>query len=450
MALAAVGLPPGALTLRALYTLLLRAVAPVAIALAWWRGWRRPQLRIDIAQRLAIDAQGVTASAPLWIHAVSVGEVQASAGLVNALHVTQPDLPLLLTTATPTGMALARRLFASVAELRYAPFDLPGAARRFLQRTRPRAALFVETELWPNLIAACVARGVPVALVSARVSQRSLERYLRFAPGLMRSTVGSLATIAAQTQADAVRFAQLGAGAGRVQVTGNIKFDLRLPGDLRARAALLGARYAGRRLWVAGSTHAGEEELLLDAQQALARTAPDTLLILVPRHPQRFDAVAQLLASRGVEYLRHSSGLPLQPQVRVVLVDSVGELLQFYALADVAFVGGTLVPVGGHNLLEPAALAVPVLCGPHTFNAPDVARLLFEAGAVQCVSDATTLEQQLARLLGDAPARQRMGAAGSAVVEANRGAVSRTLAATQSLLRATAVPDSAPAPPAVP
>jgi 3-deoxy-D-manno-octulosonic-acid transferase len=438
---------------RTLYTTLLRCLAPFVLLVAWWRGWRDPQLRIDVAQRLAIDAARGAAprTSPLWIHTVSVGEVQASAGLVAALRRTQPALPLLLTTATPTGMARARRLFAQHVELRYAPLDLPGAARRFLERTQPRAALFLETELWPNLIAACVARSIPVALVSARVSQRSLQRYLRFAPRLLRATVGNLALVAAQSREDAKRFTLLGARAKCVQVTGNIKFDLQLPGDLRARATTLSARHAvGRPVWVAGSTHAGEEEMLLDAHELLRVSIPDALLILVPRHPQRFEAVAKLLASRNVKFARDSAAQATAADVTVLLVDSVGELLAFYALADLAFVGGSLVPVGGHNLLEPAALSLATLAGPHLSNAPDVARLLVEAGAVALVEDARGLARQLRRLLGDLGERQRMGSAGLAVIDANRGAVARTLALVAPLFTAKAVPGSAAQPPAAP
>jgi 3-deoxy-D-manno-octulosonic-acid transferase len=439
--------------LRTLYTLLLRCAAPFALLLAWWRGWRDPQLRIDFAQRLALDVRHdePARNAPLWIHAVSVGEVQASAGLVAALRRTQPALPLLLTTATPTGMARARRLFAHQVELRYAPFDLPGAARRFLQRTQPRGALFLETELWPNLLAACAARAIPVALVNARVSQRSLQRYLRFAPRLLRATVGSLALIAAQSRQDAARFTLLGAAAGRVQVSGNIKFDIELPEDLRTRATTLSARHAiGRLVWVAGSTHAGEEEVLLDAHELLRVSNPAALLVLVPRHPQRFEAVAKLLAARGVKFARHSAGQPTAADVTVLLVDCVGELLAFYALADLAFVGGSLVPVGGHNLLEPAALSLATLSGPHVFNAPDVARLLLDAGAVALVQDAPQLARQLQRLFADAGERQRMGSAGRAAIDANRGAVARTLALAAPLLTAKAVPDWAAPPPAAP
>ncbi|MEO7774951.1 MAG: lipid IV(A) 3-deoxy-D-manno-octulosonic acid transferase [Steroidobacteraceae bacterium] len=433
--------------MQGLYTLLLRLATPFAIAFAWWHGVRSPELRTDIAQRLGRTPP--VADAPVWIHAVSVGEVQAIAGVLAALRIAHPQIALLLTTATPTGMARAKALYSDDVQLRYAPFDLPGAARRFLERTRPCMALFVETELWPNLIAACAAREIPIALISARVSERSKQRYLRFVPQLMRVTVSRLALIAAQSRQDAVRFAALGARAGCVHITGNIKFDVRLPGNLRARATELSARYArGRPVWVAGSTHAVEEEQLLDAHRQLIATVPDALLVLVPRHPQRFDAVARLLESSGVSFVRRSTQEDPVPGTQVVLVDSLGELLVFYALADVAFVGGSLVPVGGHNLLEPAALGMATLSGPHVGNAPDIARVLTAAQALVLVEDAASLARQLARLLPDAAARQRLGAAARATVEANRGAVARTLALLEAPLRAMAVPGSAPEPPA--
>lgn len=437
--------------MRALYTLLLRCAAPLLILGAWLRGRRDPSLRIDIRQRLALgrSVPPAPAARPLWIHAVSVGEVQACAGLVAALRGRHPRLPLLMTTATATGMARAQRLYGRQLQLSYAPFDLPGAARRFLRGARPRAALFLETELWPNLIAACGAHEVPVALVSARVSQLSMQRYLRFAPWMMRAAVSALALVVAQSRADALRFARLGAGAGRVQVGGNLKFDVQPPDGLRTRATELSARYAaGRAVWVAGSTHAVEEEILLDAQQRLSASVPQALLVLAPRHPQRFDAVADLLEKRGVAFVRHSAGQGPQQAVSVVLVDCLGELLAFYAMADVAFVGGSLVPVGGHNLLEPAALGVATLSGPFTGNAPDVTRLLQDAGALGIVRDAASVAAELDRLLRDPAARQRMGAAGNAVLEANRGAVARTLTLVEPLLRAPAAPDSAQEPPA--
>ncbi|MFO7324540.1 MAG: 3-deoxy-D-manno-octulosonic acid transferase [Pseudomonadota bacterium] len=421
---------------RALYSLLLYLLLPLVVMRFLWRGWRDAAQRGSLAERLAF-APAPRADSPLWLHAASMGELRALAAL---LHARGQSSPVLVTSITPTGVANARRLFGAAGhEVCAAPWDLPGATRRFLAAVRPRALVLVEVELWPNLIAAAAARRVPVALLSARLSERSLQRYLRFAPGLMRQTVRALAVIGAQTEADRQRFIRLGADPARVQVMGNLKFDLPPDPSLPQQGAELRARWAAARpLWVAGSTHAGEEEVLLAAQarlvaQARAQDRPSPVLALAPRRPERFEAVARWLQQQGLPHARASAGGLPATGADVVLVDEMGVLPRWYAAADFAFVGGSLVPVGGHNLLEPAALGRPVLCGPHTFHAPEVTRLLVEAGGARVVRDVEEVAAALAAWLSDPAAAAADGAKAAAAVRASQGAARRAVELLSSL-----------------
>jgi 3-deoxy-D-manno-octulosonic-acid transferase len=341
---------------------------------------------------------------------------------------------VVFTVGTLTGMQRARAAFPAATPgllvLAYAPLDLPGAVRRFLDHFHPAALLLLEMEIWPNLLKACDVRGIPVAIASGRLSERSAQRYRRIGRVLILSALRRLRVIAAQSAEDAERFIALGAPAANVQVAGNLKFDFALPRELGARATRLRADLGERCAWVAGSTHAGEEAACIAAQQALERRfgADAPLLILVPRLTGRFEEVADFLSAQGVSYARRTQGAPpLIAGCRVLLVDTLGELMDFYACAEVAFVGGTLVPVGGHNLLEPAALGLALLCGPNTQNAPQVAQLLREAGALTVVEDAAQLAEALLALFGNMEARLAAGEAGRVVVESNRGAVTRCL-----------------------
>jgi 3-deoxy-D-manno-octulosonic-acid transferase len=312
-------------------------------------------------------------------------------------------------------------------DVRFLPYDTPGAVARFLDRSRPRLAIIMETELWPNLFAECERRGVPLVLASARLSAKSVSRYRRLG-SLFRGIFSASSLIAAQTPEDAERFIAIGAQSARTHVIGNIKFDLELGAGIIDQGRALRSSFGGARpMWIAGSTHAGEEEQVLAAHEELRADRADALLLLVPRHPDRFRAVADLLSSRGLRFTRRSSGVLPDSATQVVLVDSVGELAALYASADVAFVGGSLVPIGGHNLLEPAALGVPVLTGPSHSNGRDIARLLLQQGAALQVDDARELAAALARLMADPKERRRIGAIGRHIVESNRGSVARLL-----------------------
>ena len=424
--------------MRFLYLLAVYLAAPVVSALLLWRGlrdrsyWRNFGERFGFGARLSPDG--------VWLHAVSVGEVQACAALVSALSRRHPALPLTVTTFTPTGSARARALFGNLAQVRYVPYDLPGAVRRFFRRVQPRLAVIFETELWPNLYRECARRRVPLVLASARISARSVSRYQRLGT-LFRETLARTALVAAQGTGDAERFRSLGADPANTHVTGNIKFDFELPEGLAARGAGLRAQYApDRPLWVAGSTHGGlEEQAVLEAQQRVREVHPGALLVLAPRHPPRFDEVAGALRAAGINFVRRSAsaGDGTDAACAVLLLDSLGELLDFYAAADVSFVGGSLVPIGGHNLLEPAALGVPILVGPDNSNGEEIARLLIARGAAEVVHDAAELGTRVTALLGDSAARERMGAAGRASVDSNRGALEKLLSLIEPLLEGT-------------
>jgi 3-deoxy-D-manno-octulosonic-acid transferase len=412
-------------SLRIVYLCLAYLLVPAALATELVRGVSDRARWRHLGERF-----GCGASLPpggIWVHAVSVGEVQAAATLLRALRAADPVRPLLLTSSTVTGRARAAALLAGQAQVRYLPYDLPGAVARFLDRARPCLGVVLETELWPNLYAAARRRGVPLLLASGRLSERSVRRYRRLG-GLLRETLAGV-EVAAQSAADAGRFVAIGADPARTTVLGNLKFDYAPPADVAGRAAALRAALgAGRPVWVAGSTHEGEEEQVLEAHAALCRRHPGALLVLAPRHPPRFAAVGALLARRGVAWAARSGGAPPGPDTAVFLLDTLGELVAYYAAADVAFVGGSLVPVGGHNLLEPASLGRPVVAGPHTFSDPAVTRLLAGAGALSVVRDGAELAATVDGFWADRAAAHAAGEHGRTAVAANQGALARLVA----------------------
>lgn len=426
---------------------------PVALAVILWRALSDRHYLQGLPERLGF---GRALSTPgIWLHAVSLGEMTAAAPLARALRARFPDIPLVVTTATPAGRARAAALFAENADVRYLPYDTPGSVRRFLKRTRPRAAIIMETELWPNLLRECERRGVPVLLANARLSMKSVSRYRRFA-GLFAGVFSSNLLVAAQSAEDAERFKSIGAAAERTRVVGNVKFDVGIDdGMVQAGRALRGTYGGARPVWIAGSTHAGEEEQLLDAHALLLASSPNAVLLLAPRHKDRFAAVAELLARRGVRFARRSrmaSGAEspqLPGDTPVLLVDTIGELTTLYASADAAFVGGSLVAVGGHNLLEPAALGLPVLTGPSHYNGKEIAQLLLTRGAALEVRGAHDLAATLQKLLTQSAARREIGKIGQEIIAANRGSVARLVAIIEPWLPAGGRP-SAKAQPACP
>jgi 3-deoxy-D-manno-octulosonic-acid transferase len=406
-----------------LYRLALLLAAPLIPLRLLWRGRRERGYWQHWDERLALGPAPVAGA--VWIHAVSVGEMRAAQPLIAALRAAHPEAPLLLSCMTPTGRATAETLYGDFAHIAYLPYDYAWLARRFLRRARPRVGILMETELWPNLIRAADRQQVPMMLANARLSERSARGYARL-PALTRASLARITQVAAQGEADAARLAAL--GAHTVTVVGNLKFDITPPPQQLALGADWRVRWGSRPVLLAASTREGEEASLL---RVFAAAAPArVLLVLVPRHPQRFDAVAALIESAGLPYQRRSeiNGAALDPQTRVLLGDSLGELFAYYAACDVAFVGGSLMPLGGQNLIEAASVGRPVLVGPHTVKVEEATRLAVETGAALRVNDADAWLENALALLNDAPARERMAAAALAFAARHRGAAQRVMA----------------------
>jgi 3-deoxy-D-manno-octulosonic-acid transferase len=418
--------------MRTLYTVLLYLLTPFIILRLLWRSRRAPAYRRRWRERFG-DYAPFSDEAVVWIHAVSVGEVLAAVPLLKTLQKNWPDLPLLITTMTPTGAQQVHALFGDSVYHVYLPYDYPGAVQRFLDHFSPRLGIIMETELWPNLLAACATRTLPVVLANARLSARSAQRYQRVA-SLTRDTLTCLRLIAAQHEDDAQRFRRL--GATDVQVTGSLKFDLHVPVELESQARSLRQPWGRRLVWIAASTHDGEEAQVLDAFKRVRQEFSTLLLILVPRHPERFDEVAELCRKRGFSYARRSRQERVESSTAVYLGDTMGELLLLYGCADLAFVGGSLVPTGGHNPLEPAALGVPVLFGPHMFNFADISQRLLTGHAATQVASPGSLARAVNTYLHKPALRHRTGAHGRRFVQTNQGALTRLLALLTPLLPA--------------
>lgn len=408
---------------RLLYNLLIHLGLPLALLALYKPKKGKPGFGARWAEHLGrTPASGQ--EAPLWIHAVSVGETLAISPFIRALKAERPDLPILLTTTTRTGAEQAAKLGDLVVH-RYAPLDYPWAVAAFLKCIKPRALWVMETELWPNWLAACEARHLPVTIINARLSERSCQRYARF-QGAFDTLSRPLTHLLCQHQDDAERFARLGVGRERLAVTGSIKFDIQLGDEVYARGHALRQQLGqSRPVWIAASTHQGEDEQVLAAFDLVLQRHPQALLILVPRHPERFDRVVELCAPYGC--VRRTGGAPIRETDKVYLGDTMGELPLMLAAADVAFVGGSLVKVGGHNLLEPAALGKPCLTGPAYFNFSDITRQLVAQGGAALVADAAALGEKVSELLADEGERRQMGEQARAVVLRNQGALARTL-----------------------
>ena len=363
----------------------------------------------------------------IWIHAVSVGEVQAAVPLIRAINRRFPDHRMLVTTVTPTGAARVKAVFGDTVDHCYIPFEMPQAVNRFFSSVKPELALIMETEIWPNLYRGCGIRKIPLVLVSARISPRSVKGYRRLLP-LFRDTLSHGIIIAAQSAADAERFRSLGASPVRTWVTGNIKFDIELPVDLVARGDDMRVQVFGDRpVWIAASTHDQEEQPVLEAHKRLQEQYPDLLLVLVPRHPERFATVRDLIKRYGFNAIARTEKRRCTPATDVFLGDTMGEVPLFYAASDIAFVGGSLVPIGGHNLLEPAALGLPVITGPHVFNAQEIADMFLDLGACHLVNNAAELADAVAELLGNPREAAAQGSKGKEIVQRNRGSLARLL-----------------------
>jgi len=415
--------------MRLLYSALYYCLLPLLVLRMLWRSRLAPAYRRRLPERFGLFRARPDLELPaIWVHAVSVGETLAAAPLVESLLRDYPGYRIVLTTTTPTGSERARALFGHRVFHVYAPWDLPGPLRRFLRRTRPRLLLLMETELWPNMLHYSRAAGCRVVLANARLSVRSARAYARL-PGLTRDLLRRLDKVACQTTADSERFLALGLPPAAAMVTGNIKFDLAIAPDLWARAAVLQQVFAGagRPVLVAASTHEGEELMILAAYRALRQALGDCLLVLVPRHPERFDTVFALCREQGWAVLRRSGGADPSAVDDILLGDTMGELLLLLGTATVAVVGGSLVAHGGHNVLEAAVWGVPVISGPHMENFGDISEQLCAAGGMRQLQDPAWLAPCLLDLLRDPELRRRMGAAGREVVAENRGASARLL-----------------------
>lgn len=415
--------------LRFGYTLLLLLLLPYALFHLLWRGRRQPAYLRHVGERFGF--YGIRPTRPvIWLHAVSVGETRAAAPLIARLRERYPGHQILLTHMTPTGRETGEQLFGDGVRRCYLPYDYAFAARRFLRHFKPELGLLMETELWFNLIQACKDAGVPLLLVNARLSEKSARRYRRFS-NLSRAALRELSGIAAQTQADAVRLEALGAASPVVM--GNLKFDFAPPEAALQLGRTLRQRFGpDRPLFLAASTRDGEEALILDAVQAAE--VPGLLTVIVPRHPQRFDDVAKLLESRAIPYQRRSPEQTVEPRTEVVLGDSMGEMFAYYAACDVAFIGGSLLPYGGQNLIEACAVGRPVLIGPHTYNFAEAAELALAAGAALRVGDVAELAGRLGELFRDGAKREAMARAGMEFSRSHQGATERVMELVETLL----------------
>lgn len=424
------------------YTQCIRLAVPVLLLRLLWRSRHNPAYRYKLFERLGYmlpnkpESRAIEGDHWIWVHAVSVGETLAVAPLIEKLLSADPKRQVVVTSTTPTGRAQVERLFDKRVSCCWVPFDTPGSVARFLKHWRPSLTLLVETEIWPNMVLQCKRQNIPVMLANARLSSRSARGYAR-AGLLAKPVIASLAMIACQQKADARRFIVLGADPHKTLVTGSVKFDIARPRLIRQRDSLLEqlAISSDRLIFLAGSTHHGEEELVVAAFTQLRKTVPSALLVLAPRHPERTASITRsILAPSLFHWLLRSTGQVVSADTDILVLDTLGELAALTAAADVSFIGGSLVPHGGHNPLEAAAFGVPVITGPHTFNFQQIFRALRRVGGAIEVTNAATLGQAVGELLTQVAYRHEVGNAASQYVEDNQGALVRQHALIDQLL----------------
>jgi len=409
--------------MRFFYSIVLILMLPFVLLRLLWRSRLAPAYRERWDERFG-KVPGSCKQGGLWVHAVSVGEVLAVAPLVRHLIQNHTSLHIHITTTTPTGSAQVQRLFGVEVSHSYAPYDIPLFLMRFLDTLRPKAMLMVETEVWPNLLHFAREREVATLLANARLSARSLRRYQRV-DSFAQTVFAQIDHVAAQTEADADRLRMIGVNPGAIHVTGSIKFDVDVPASVLEQSEVMRRMWSGRPVWVAGSTHDGEESVILEAHQQLIKEVPDALLILVPRHPERFDAVGSLAERYDFEVARRSLHDPVTEKTQVYLGDTMGELNVLIGAVNVAFIGGSFAKIGGHNVLEAAAQGIPVIVGPHSFNFELITRQLIQIGGAERVYNADELAVLLQTWLTDAAARVEVGEAGQKLVADNRGALEK-------------------------
>lgn len=408
--------------LRYLYSLVITLALPFIFFRLLWRSRKVPAYRSRWLERLGVFKNpGLTANG-IWLHAVSVGEVVAAVPLINALLAAYPGMPIIVTTTTPTGSERLRQALGDKIFHVYMPYDLTWALKLFLNIIKPRCLIIMETELWPNLLHLCKQKNIPVIIANARLSDKSFAGYFRFKK-IISNILNQITYVAAQSQLDAERFILLGMPADKVQAVGNLKFDVKINPIVNSRLVV-----NNRTILVAASTHAGEEEQVLQAFNNVKKQQSDLLLILVPRHPDRFNTVAKLLEKNNLNYVRRSSGDAISQNVAVLLGDTMGELNIFYSVADIAFVGGSLMPIGGHNLLEPAAFGVPIITGPYYSNFKEITNKLLQADGLRIINNPVQLADQIVEWLDDENIRKQIGVNANAMIEQNRGALSKIMA----------------------
>lgn len=419
--------------MRYLYNLLFFLAIPLIFCRLLWRSRKAKDYGRRWRERFAYQDIPAEWLHGLWVHAVSVGEVLAAVPLVKAIHQHYPDLPVIITTMTPTGSARVKANFAESVYHCYVPYDLPTVVARFLRKAKPRALMLLETELWPNILYQCKKKHIPVMLANARLSEKSYQGYARFA-NVTQQMLSAITILAAHAKADAERFIKLGIPADRVTVTGSIKFEIKIPASILEQAEVLRQMLGEHRpIWVGASTHEGEDEQLLVAHKEILKQQPNALLVISPRHPERFDAVYQLAVKEGFATVRRSDNTSCDETTQVFVCDSMGELLLFYAAVDVAFVGGSLVDHGGHNLLEPASLAIASITGFSNFNFADISKMMIDANATLQINNSAELATAVLKLIEDSNERFEMGERGRQVIDANRGALAAHLTLLEDL-----------------
>ena len=416
---------PVELLLRGLYSAVLYLLLPITVYHLVWRGFRVREYFKRWDERYASYPES-GGQPRVWLHAVSVGEVNAAAPVVNALRELRPDIRWIITTITPTGSQRVRALWGDAVDHVYLPYDVPGSVNRFLAHFRPSLALILETELWPNMLFGCRDRGIPVYILNARLSARSLKGY-RVLRALVSRALRTVTCVAAQSADDAARFIALGARPEQVRALGNLKFEIHPPDPTAVREGFHQHVPDTRPVWIAASTHEGEEQAVVDIHRRLLERHPDALLLWAPRHPERFAKVEAVAREQGWRVATRKAQQWPEPGTQVFVLNTLGELMAFYACARVAFVGGSLQPIGGHNLLEPAAMGVAAITGPHLHNFAEISRRMDEAGALRICADAQAVGATVEQLLENDVERERMIEAGRALVANGRGALERTL-----------------------
>lgn len=405
-----------------LYTWLLRLALPLVLIRLVWRGFRNSNYWRRWPERFGF-VTGTDNTETIWIHAVSVGEVRAAEPLVKNLLQHHPDYHIHVTTMTPTGSVQVQRSFSQRVSHCYVPYDYPASVRRFMRRIKPKILITMETELWPNMFSICQQSSVPVLVANARMSEKSMLRYQRY-PVLAKQTLGTITMVAAQTQSDADRMEMLGLDRDHIRVTGSIKFDIDVGEDVLKAGKQLRKQWGeNRKIWVAASTHEDEEQRLLPVFRKLKAQFPDLLLVVVPRHPERFDRVWKLCKQSGLKVARRSTNEDITDSTDILLGDTMGELMKFFVVSDVAFIGGSLVPLGGHNPLEALAVATPVVFGPSMYNFEDIKDRTLSCNAGKQITDETELYQQIRLYLSDPAEINQSGKNGRAMVEDNKGAI---------------------------